>query len=125
MSSHHLWTIQCQETNDCSGDLIINLPSELLNQMALAIGDDLAVDVVGRSIILRPISDLATRQARIGVAARQDFSRTYRHRLRYLLNISTSQHLNRCNRWAAPRAGGDGADREQPSGIAGYWNREY
>lgn len=89
MSSHHLWTIQCQETNDGSGDLIINLPSELLNQMALAIGEDLTVDVVGRSIILRPISDLATRQARIGVAARQDFSRTYRHRLRYLLNIST------------------------------------
>ncbi|PHN33228.1 antitoxin Xre/MbcA/ParS toxin-binding domain-containing protein [Pseudomonas sp. ICMP 460] len=89
MSSHDVWTIQCQETNDGSGDLIINLPSELLNQMALAIGDDLTVDVVGHSIILRPTSDLATRQARIGVAARQNFSRTYRDRLRYLLNIST------------------------------------
>lgn len=89
MSGNDVWTIRTQQPNDSSGDLIINLPSDLLNQMSLTIGDKLTVDVVGRSIILKPTCDFAMRQARIAAPARQDFSRTYRHRLRYLLNIST------------------------------------
>lgn len=88
MSENDVWVIRCQDTKDGSGDFIINLPSDLLNQMALMVGDELTVDIVGHSIILQPTSNLATRQARMAAVARQNFSRDYRLRVRSLLNIS-------------------------------------
>jgi hypothetical protein len=57
MDKREVWTVRCEDPNDYSGDIIVNLPNELLNQMGLVIGDQLLITVVNGSIELRPVAE--------------------------------------------------------------------
>lgn len=54
MCDSERWTVKCQGTADGSGDVIIELPLDLLAEMGLSIGDDLDVEVLDDAIILKP-----------------------------------------------------------------------
>lgn len=50
-------TVRCQDPGDGSGDVIIDLPDEILESMGLNIGDFLTIELIGGSIVLKPIRD--------------------------------------------------------------------
>ena len=50
-------TVQCQDPGDGSGDVIIDLPSALLESMNLDLGDSLSIELVDGVIVLTPIRD--------------------------------------------------------------------
>ncbi|MGF6457870.1 AbrB/MazE/SpoVT family DNA-binding domain-containing protein [Pseudomonas frederiksbergensis] len=54
MSEIKRWTSICQDPEDGSGDLIVDLPSELLEEMGLVTGDELYIEVADGMIILSP-----------------------------------------------------------------------
>ncbi|MGF6329342.1 hypothetical protein ABH909_002220 [Pseudomonas sp. BS3782 TE3695] len=54
MSEIKRWTSVCQDPEDGSGDLIVDLPSELLEEMGLVTGDELDIEVADGMIILSP-----------------------------------------------------------------------
>ena len=47
-------TVKCQDTADGSGDVIVDLPLELLARFSLSIGDELTIEVIDRVIVLKP-----------------------------------------------------------------------
>ncbi|WP_370738922.1 MULTISPECIES: AbrB/MazE/SpoVT family DNA-binding domain-containing protein [Pseudomonas] len=49
--------VQCQDPGDGSGDVIIDLPDDILEHMGLKIGDSLSIELIGGSIVLKPIRD--------------------------------------------------------------------
>ncbi len=49
------WTVVCQKAEDDTGDLIIDLPPELLEQMGLTIGDELALEKRDGVVVLQPV----------------------------------------------------------------------
>jgi len=51
------WTVKCQDPGDNSGDVIVDLPVEVLTVMGLGIGDQLSVELVDGVIVLKPIRD--------------------------------------------------------------------
>lgn len=55
MSKSVQTTVKCQDPGDGSGDVIIELPSDLLESMNLDIGDSLSIELVDGAIVLRPI----------------------------------------------------------------------
>jgi antitoxin ChpS len=56
MTEAQRWTVRCQDPADGSGDVIIDLPSELLASLGLNIGDVLTVEVIDGAIVLTPKS---------------------------------------------------------------------
>lgn len=54
MCDSERWTVKCQGAADGSGDVIIELPLDLLAEMGLSLGDDLDVEVLDDAIILKP-----------------------------------------------------------------------
>lgn len=54
MSKSKRWTSICQDPGDGSGDLIVDLPPELLDEMGLATGDELDIEVADGVINLSP-----------------------------------------------------------------------
>lgn len=46
--------VTCQDAGDGSGDVIVDLPPELLENMGLGLGDELSVEVVNGVIVLTP-----------------------------------------------------------------------
>lgn len=50
-------TVKCQDPGDSSGDVIIDLPDDILERMDLHIGDSLTIELIGGSIVLKPIRD--------------------------------------------------------------------
>jgi hypothetical protein len=52
---NHGWRTQCIDAGDGTGDFFVELPLELLEEMGLKVGDDLAVDIVSGVLILRPL----------------------------------------------------------------------
>lgn len=50
-------TVRCQDAGDGSGDIIIDLPEDILESMALKIGDLLSIELIDGSIVLKPVSD--------------------------------------------------------------------
>ncbi|WP_259699588.1 AbrB/MazE/SpoVT family DNA-binding domain-containing protein [Pseudomonas frederiksbergensis] len=55
------WTVKCQDPADGSGDVVIDLPPELLVSLGLSIGDMLTIEVIDGAIVLTPkSSDSAT-----------------------------------------------------------------
>lgn len=48
-------TVKCQDPGDGSGDVIIDLPDDILESMGLNIGDVLTIELIGGSIVLKPI----------------------------------------------------------------------
>lgn len=61
MTEAKRWTVKCQDPLDGSGDVIIDLPMELLASFGLSIGDVLTIEVIEDAIVLTPkSSDSAT-----------------------------------------------------------------
>lgn len=54
MSAGERWTVKCQDAADGSGDLIVDLPPELLLKMGLSPGDELTIEVLDGVIVLKP-----------------------------------------------------------------------
>lgn len=50
-------TVICQDPGDGSGDVIIDLPADVLAEMNLGLGDLLTIERVDGSIVLKPIRD--------------------------------------------------------------------
>jgi antitoxin component of MazEF toxin-antitoxin module len=47
------WRIACQDPGDGSGDVIVELPSELLEQLGWGLGDELSVEAGEEYICLK------------------------------------------------------------------------
>ena len=47
------WQVVCQDPGDSSGDVIIELPSELLEQLGWSLGDELSVEAGEENICLK------------------------------------------------------------------------
>ena len=56
MTEAQRWTVKCQDPADGSGDVIIDLPPDLLAILRLSIGDVLTIEVMGGAIVLTPKS---------------------------------------------------------------------
>jgi len=50
-------TAVCHDAGDCSGDLIVEIPPEVLEAMGLRLGDKLNLELVGKDLVLTPIRD--------------------------------------------------------------------
>ncbi|POA70792.1 AbrB/MazE/SpoVT family DNA-binding domain-containing protein [Pseudomonas sp. DP16D-R1] len=51
------WTVECQDPGDNSGDVIVDLPDEVLRVMGVGIGDQLSVELVDGAIVLKPVRE--------------------------------------------------------------------
>lgn len=60
MSDYVRTTVICQDPGDGSGDVIIDLPQDVLAAMNLGLGDLLTIELVEGSIVLKPIRDAGT-----------------------------------------------------------------
>lgn len=80
MSEGERWIIVCQDAKDGSGDVIVDLPPELLSRMGIGIGDDLAISVVNCVIELRPVHGIGAMSVRpvLAGAMRDGFYHAYR-----------------------------------------------
>lgn len=47
----------CQDPGDGSGDVIVELPPDILKELSLAVGDRLRIELVDSAIVLRPIRE--------------------------------------------------------------------
>lgn len=56
MTEAQSWTVKCQDPKDGSGDIIVELPPDLLASLGLSIGDVLTIEVVDSAIVLTPKS---------------------------------------------------------------------
>jgi putative toxin-antitoxin system antitoxin component (TIGR02293 family) len=74
------------DTGDGSGDVVVDLPPELLSQFGLGIGDVLTIEVVNGVMVLQPVHDLSTPSSSAG-ALREDLYQAYRKRLETYLHI--------------------------------------
>jgi len=54
MSESERWTVKCQEAADGTGDVIVDLPPELLAKLSLGLGDELTIEVIDGAIVLEP-----------------------------------------------------------------------
>jgi antitoxin component of MazEF toxin-antitoxin module len=54
MSESVQMTVRCQDPGDGSGDLIIDLPPDVLAAMNVGLGDPLSIELVDGSIVLKP-----------------------------------------------------------------------
>ena len=90
MSETERWVAKCQNTEDGTGDIIIELPPELLDQMGLGIGDDLELTVANGTIMLTPMHNLTSVLPMFAGILRQDVYHAYRMRLEALLDISVN-----------------------------------
>ena len=54
MNETQRWTVKCQDPADGTGDVIIDLPPDLLASLGLSIGDVLTIEVIDGVIVLTP-----------------------------------------------------------------------
>jgi antitoxin ChpS len=47
--------VKCQDPGDGSGDVIIDLPPDVLAAMNVGLGDSLSIELINGVIVLRPI----------------------------------------------------------------------
>lgn len=50
----------CQDPDDSSGDIIIDLPPDVLAAMDVGLGDSLSIELIDGSIVLKPIREIYT-----------------------------------------------------------------
>jgi antitoxin ChpS len=60
MTEAQPWTVKCQDPADGSGDVIIDLPPDVLASLGLSIGDVLTIEVIDGAIVLTPKSSDST-----------------------------------------------------------------
>lgn len=51
-------TVVCQDSGDCSGDVIIDLHPDILKALTISLGDSLSIELGDRSLILKPIREV-------------------------------------------------------------------
>ncbi|RWW58083.1 hypothetical protein BHE74_00035086 [Ensete ventricosum] len=90
MSETERWIVKCLKTEDGSGDIIIDLPQELLDQMGLGVGDDLELTVENGTLVLTPVHNATSARPMFAGVLRQDVYHAYRMRLETLLHISVN-----------------------------------
>jgi len=56
MTESQRWIVKCQDPAGGSGDVVIELPPDLLASLGLNIGDVLTIEVIGDAIVLTPKS---------------------------------------------------------------------
>ncbi|MBK5351203.1 AbrB/MazE/SpoVT family DNA-binding domain-containing protein [Pseudomonas sp. TH41] len=62
MAEAQRWIVKCQDPTDGNGDVIIDLPPDLLASLGLSVGDVLTIEVIDGAIVLTPkSSDPTTR----------------------------------------------------------------
>ncbi|MGH8452460.1 AbrB/MazE/SpoVT family DNA-binding domain-containing protein [Pseudomonas sp.] len=61
MDEQRRWTSFCHDAEDGSGDLVIDLPTDMLAELGWKVGDRLSIDVEGGLVIIR----LASKPAEI------------------------------------------------------------
>lgn len=49
--------VKCQDPGDGSGDVIIDLPPDILAAMNVGLGDSLSIELINEVVVLRPIRD--------------------------------------------------------------------
>ncbi|WP_223123661.1 AbrB/MazE/SpoVT family DNA-binding domain-containing protein [Pseudomonas fluorescens] len=50
-------TVKCQDPGDDSGDVIVDLPPDILKEMNLAVRDKLSIELVESVIVLRQVRE--------------------------------------------------------------------
>jgi antitoxin ChpS len=55
MSDSQNWTVECYDPADGSGDMIVDLPPELLTSLGLVLNDELTIEIIDGGIVLRPV----------------------------------------------------------------------
>lgn len=59
MSESERWIVKCEDTKDGSGDVLVELPQDLLSVLELGIGDELTITVINGEIVLKPVRSAA------------------------------------------------------------------
>ena len=54
MNRTQRWTVKCQHPADGSGDVIVDLPPDLVADLGLNIGDVFTIEVIDGAIVLKP-----------------------------------------------------------------------
>lgn len=49
--------VKCQDPGDGSGDVVIDLPPDILAAMNVGLGDSLSIELINGVVVLRPIRD--------------------------------------------------------------------
>ena len=83
------WVVKCQNTEDGTGKIIIDLPPELLDQMGLGVGDDLELTVANDTLVLTPVhSATSVRPMFAGVLRHDVYHATARVWRRFFISPS-------------------------------------
>src|SRR3990167_9877323 len=90
MNERERWIVKCQSTEDGSGDVIVDLPPELLVKMGVGVGDDLTITVANGTIVLKPTHGTTSVQPVFAGVLRDDAYHAYRIRLEASLNIPSN-----------------------------------
>ncbi|CAI8885110.1 antitoxin Xre/MbcA/ParS toxin-binding domain-containing protein [Pseudomonas sp. IT-P395] len=80
------WKVRCTDTGDGSGDGVVILPTALLAQIGLQIGDELSIEVSDEVIVLQPMLRSSTAHSMTEIL-RIDLHRIYRRHLEDYLHI--------------------------------------
>lgn len=57
MSGPLCMIVKCQDPGDGTGDVIIDLPAEVLEAIGVTVGDRLSIEQVNGEIVLKPIRE--------------------------------------------------------------------
>lgn len=90
MSGSERWIVKCQDTEDGSGDVIVDLPPELLAKMGVGVGDDLTITVADGAIVLKPTHGTTSVQPVFAGVLLDEAYHAYRIRLEASLNIPSN-----------------------------------
>lgn len=90
MSESERWIVKCQDTEDGSGDVIVDLPPELLAKMGVGVGDDLTITVANGAIVLKPTHSTTSVRPAVAGVLRDDVYHAYRIRLEASLHIPSN-----------------------------------
>lgn len=58
MSESMRTTVVCQDPGDGSGEIIIEIPPDVLKAMSIDLGDSLRITFVDEALVLEPIRDV-------------------------------------------------------------------
>lgn len=87
MSESGRWMVKCEDTNDGSGDVLVELPQELLSVLGLSVGDELEISVTSGAIVLKPVHRAAAERTASARTLRDDAYHAYRARLQESLDL--------------------------------------
>lgn len=88
MMEKNCWVVESINAGDGTGDMIINLPPELLAQTGLGIGDELSIKIENGLIVLRPVAH-SSAYLSSSKPSRDALHKSYRSLLEAYLHISS------------------------------------